>query len=260
VSDSLFRRTLEVEYLKCRRAPVMWVVSAVIGVAVPLLATAAILAVRSDASGTFAIKAASFVHGTEWPDLYSVASQVLSVAGLLAFGIMWSWCFGREFAEGTVVSLFALPISRQNIATAKLVVLGLWGALICVATIVVVVALGFVIGLGARSDAMDFWRPALVGLLTVLNALPLAWVASVRRGYLAAFGALLGVVVTTQLAVAAGAGAWIPFATPSLWAGMGGDAAADSVTAAQLLLPVAVGLLGAVATRSWWHRAQLGDS
>jgi ABC-2 type transport system permease protein len=260
VRDSLFRRALEVEDIKCRRAPVIWVVSAVIGAAVPLLATAAILAVRSDASGTFAIKAAAFIHGTGWPDLYSVTSQILSVAGLLAFGIMWSWCFGREFADGTVGSLFALPISRQNIATAKLVVLGLWGAAICVATIVVVVALGFAIGLGATSDTMDFWRPALVGLLAMLNALPLAWVASVRRGYLAAFGALLGVVVVTQLAVAVGAAAWFPFATPSLWAGMGGHAATDRVTTGQLLLPVAVGLLGAVATRSWWRRAQLGDS
>ena len=55
----------------------------------------------------------------------------------------------------------------------------------------------------------------------------------------------------------AGAGAWFPWAAPGLWSGMGGDELASSVTAVQLALPVAVGVLGLWATAAWWRRAEV---
>lgn len=94
-------------------------------------------------------------------------------------------------------------------------------------------------------------------MLTVLLTLPLALVASAARGYLAGVSALLGLVVTTQILVALGAGAWFPYASPGLWAGLGGPQLADDVTAAQLLLALPVGLAAAVATWWWWRSAKV---
>jgi ABC-2 type transport system permease protein len=52
----------------------------------------------------------------------------------------------------------------------------------------------------------------------------------------------VAVVIVTQLVTAVGGG-WFPYAAPALWMGMGGVAAAQEVSAIQLLLllPVAAG-------------------
>ncbi|GEL99786.1 hypothetical protein [Cellulomonas terrae] len=68
---------------------------------------------------------------------------------------------------------------------------------------------------------------------------------------------LLGLVVVTQVATVAGAGAWFPWAAPGLWAGMGGPAAAAAVSPVQLLLAVPVGAIGVAATLRWWSTAEL---
>jgi ABC-2 type transport system permease protein len=57
-----------------------------------------------------------------WPGLLASSTQITAAASVLAFGTLLSWMFGREFAEGTITGLFALPVSRASIATAKLAV------------------------------------------------------------------------------------------------------------------------------------------
>ena len=75
-------------------------------------------------------------------------------------------------------------------------------------------------------------------------ALPLAWVASARRGYLPAIDALLLIVVATQIITALGAGGWFPYAAPALWLGMGGHEAAATIGPIQLLLALPVSAAG----------------
>ena len=62
--------------------------------------------------------------------------------------------------------------------------------------------------------------------------------------------------VVTQLVTAIGAGAWFPYATPALWMGMGGAAAASKLSLIQLLLPLPVAAIAVIATLSWWRRAE----
>ncbi len=88
-------------------------------------------------------------------------------------------------------------------------------------------------------------------------ALPLAWVASARRGYLPAVGALLLIVVATQIIAGHGAGAGFPYAAPALWLGMGGPEAAATIGPTHLLLALPVSAAGIWATTAWWNRAQL---
>ncbi len=92
-----------------------------------------------------------------------------------------------------------------------------------------------------------------MALMTLL-ALPLAWVATVLRGYLSGISTLLGIIVVTQIVTAiSGAGGWFPYAAPSLWTGMGGAEAAAAVTPVQLMLAIPVGLLGAWAAAHRWR-------
>src|SRR5664279_214130 len=186
-------------------------------------------------------------------------SQVSTVAMLVTTGIVTAWCCGREFVDGTVAGLFAATVSRRRIAAAKFVVMIGWSLTACAATILLALLAGALLGLGPPTG--DAWSAAgmdlAAGTLMAALALPLAWVASARRGYLPAVAALLLIVIATQIITALGAGGWFPYAAPALWVGMGGPEAAASIEPTQLLLALPVSAAGIRATTSWWNHAQL---
>lgn len=206
-----------------------------------------------------AAKVRPMMQGTGWEAYLGMLAQVLSVATLLCVGIVLSWAVGREFTHGTVTGLLALPTRPRSIVLTKLAVVTVGALASVTGAVVLAVAVGPLIGLGAP-DTAAFGAAARVlgvGALMTLLSLPLAVVASARRGYLPAIGVLLGIVVATQVATVVGAGAWFPWAAPSLWAGMGGADAAAAVTPVQLLLAVPVGALAVAAVAWWWERREL---
>ena len=80
-------------------------------------------------------------------------------------------------------------------------------------------------------------------------------VASAGRGYLAAFGGLIGLIVAAQVAVLAGAGAWFPLSSPALWAA--DSPTMGSVSIGQLALVPIMSLAAASATVAWWQQRPL---
>ncbi|MDN5771755.1 MAG: ABC transporter permease, partial [Microlunatus sp.] len=143
------------------------------------------------------------------------------------------------------------------IAAAKLVLLTLWAVSIAVVLGPTAVLIGLATGLGPPdADAVAaLSRIVVLAMLTGLLALIVAIFASVGRGYLVAFGGLIGLVVAAQVAVLAGIGAWFPLSSPALWAMA--DPALGSVSGAQLaLVPIASSAV-ALSTVAWWRRAPL---
>jgi ABC-2 type transport system permease protein len=249
----------ELEWLKLRRASVARTAALALVVGTAAV-TAAFTAVGlGDGDSQMALKVRPMLQGTGWDAYLGLLGQILSVATLLSVGVVLTWAVGREFTDGTVVSLQSLPTPPGALVAAKLGTVVLGAVACALGAVTVAVPLGLLIGLGAPdADAAGAAvRAVTVALLTVALTLPLAFVASARRGYLPGIGALLGLVVVTQIATVAGAGAWFPWAAPGLWAGMGGAAAAAAVTPVQLLLAVPVGALGAVGTVRWWSTAEL---
>lgn len=189
-----------------------------------------------------------------WERLVGVVVQVTAAGGLGAFGVALSWMFGREFADGTVSALFALPVSRPTIALAKLAVFGVWAAGVAVLLTVVIAALGFAMGLGATDAAglRELARVPALAALTALIAVPSAWAATIGRGLLPGIGAAVVIMVVAQVLAVSEAGVWLPIVAPALWA-----IAPGSVPAAALLtvpsVPLVFGALCALA----WARLQL---
>lgn len=142
----------------------------------------------------------------------------VGIVMLLATGVLVAWSFGREFTDGTVVGLFALPPSPLATACAKTVALLAWVA--AMASLCFLLAAAGDVALGLPASGLC---PALASVWTVavllgISALPVGWVATVGRGYLAGITAALGIVVVANLAAGFGVGAWIPWAVPVLWA------------------------------------------
>ena len=184
-----------------------------------------------------------------WGRFVGIATQITAAASLLAFGVVSAWSVGREFSDGTISGLFALPVSRQLVVVAKLIVFTGWAAVVAVALVVVVTAVGLGLDLGVPdSEGIESLGRllALIGLSCPL-AVPAAWAATIGRGLLPGIATSIVTIAITQVAVVAGSGAWFPIAAPALWAIDPG-----AVAPTQLILVAIVPILfGALAVRSW---------
>jgi ABC-2 type transport system permease protein len=197
---------------------------------------------------------AGFSDADPWPQLVGAASQITAAGGFLAFGVALSWLVGREFADRTIAGLFASPVSRAQVALAKLAVFA--GATIPVALVLtaVVLVVGLASGLGPP-DA-DTWaglaRLLTLTVLTGFLAWPAAWVATLGRGLLPGIAATVVLIVVAQVFAVAGTGAWFPVAAPALW-----TIAPGEVSAGQLALVAVVPAASAMLAVRAWSRLQL---
>ena len=253
------RAALEVEALKIRRATVPRVAALALVIGVPDIGTGFVAVAEAAPTSQLALKVLPMLVGEGWEAQLSMVAQILSIGMLLAGGVVAAWVHGREHVDGTIGGLYAVPTRRRDVALAKSTVLVLWGAATLVTTLAVSVVAGAALGQGDLDEAAwsALGRAALVGLLTLLLALPVGTAAELLRGYLPGVGVLLGIVVVTQVVTVAGAGAWFPYAAPGTWAGMGGPALAATVRPVQLALAVPVAV-GGVLLAAWWsERAEV---
>jgi ABC-2 type transport system permease protein len=250
---SAFRDALAVEARKARSARVPFATGALLATGVSVLASTVVLAARSGNSELVAKLGPRAASG-DWSALLSGAAQITSAAGLLACGVVISWIYGREFADGTVSALFGLPVSRGTLAVAKATVYAAWSVLVTLATTVLLLVAGLTIGLGPPdSDTFaGLGRQACLGVLTALIAAPAGWASTLGRGLLPGIAAAIGILVTAQILVLADAATWVPFAAPALWA-----MSPSTSSAWPLLLVPLVPLVFGAATVLGWQRLQL---
>ncbi|WP_100448805.1 ABC transporter permease [Glycomyces xiaoerkulensis] len=191
-----------------------------------------------------------------WPLMVGTVSQIVAAGALLTFGITLSWVFGREFTDGTVYGLFALPVSRTAQTVAKFTVHFGWSVVAAAALTGLVAVAGLAIGLGGLDDsaATGLGRLFVLCAVSGLVAAPAAWAATLGRGPMAGIATTIGLIVLAQVAVLAfpSGSAWFPIAAPALWA-----LRPDEVTVAQLaLIPVFAAGFAALTARAW-NRLQL---
>ena len=191
----------------------------------------------------------------DWNGFLLAAAQITSAGGLLGFGVVLSWIFGREFGDGTITGLFALPVRRSTIALAKLFVYAVWAVAMSLCLAALLLLVGLIAGLGALTA--DTWtalsRQIGLGIMTAAIAAPVAWAATLGRSVLAGVSVAIGLVVVAQVSVLAGAGGWMPLASPALWAISSGEA----VTLLQLGLVLPYVAVFILATAAAWRTMQL---
>lgn len=244
---------LRIEALKLRRSPVGIITSLAVVIGMVALLAGITAGVRS---GQPELTAQLGPAATaEWSGLLSSAAQIASVGGMLGAGVVITWLVAREFTDGTISALFALPVSTGQIAAAKLVIFCLWAAAVSIALGIAVLGLGLALGYGAPTTEVQaaIGRQMLLILLSSLLATPAACVATLTRSLLAGVGTLIGLIVVAQVGALSGAGPWIPFSAPALWA----MSAGSEVSAVQLSLSVATGIIFAALTVFSWSRLRL---
>ena len=190
-----------------------------------------------------------------WPYYLRTLGQAIAIVGLLLFSLVESWVFGREFADGTLKDLLAVPVARANILLAKFLVVVLWSLLLTVMLFLVSLLLGAAIGLSQGTTEV-FWHGimtlAVAACLVIVDVFPFAFFASVGRGYLLPMGVTLLVLVLGNVVAIAGWGNYFPWAVPALYAELTGK---GNLEAASYLLVLLTGLAGMAGTYLWWRCA-----
>ncbi len=208
------------------------------------------------ASGLLAAKANLVAASADWPTFLSMLTQGVALAGFILFTMVVSWVFGREFADGTVKDLLALPVSRATVLLAKFSVAAVWCLGLVLAVFVVSLVTGALIGLeGGSAQTLVNGGLMLAGtaLLALAVAVPAALFASIGRGYLLPIGVAALLLIVANVLAVAGWGSYVPWAIPSIYAGSGGPL--SRLEPASIPIVLLTGVFGIVATVVWWQTA-----
>jgi ABC-2 type transport system permease protein len=162
----------------------------------------------------------------DWESLFMILTMGMGVGGIIIFGFIISWIFGREYSESTVRDLLSLPTSKNRILNAKFILYCLWSFALAIVNAV----LGIVIGTVLQFPGFEFGNILtclkdyfMTTLLTVLLGPPIAFFSIWGKGYLTPLGILVLTVVFSQIIVALGYGHYFPWAVPALFSGAGGE-------------------------------------
>jgi len=248
-----------VEWWKMKRSLVTLTATALMVILLPAMGLGFFSVAQQGGTGAVADKARAMLVGEGWAGYLGAVDQIAAAAMFVGAGVVVAWMFGREHADRTFAALFALPVPRATVATAKFIVLSGWAIVLSALVAIVTTGLGLVVDVGPFAIATQ--GPGIVRLFgialsTTGLALTIGWVASVGRGYLPAIGAVVLILGAAQVSVLFGTGGWFPFAVPGLLAVTGSDGI-PPVNAMQIaLVPLTAGL-GILATVQWWRHAEV---
>lgn len=251
---------LWVESLKIRRSKMPLLTAAAFSL-IPLTAGLFMMIIKDPewarSTGVISTKAEITTGSADWPTFFGMLSQAIAIGGLILFGLVVIWLFGREFAERTLHDLLAVPVAREATVAAKFVLAAAWVAVLTLLVFAAGIAVGSLVGLPDWSATLALeagLRLAATAVMTLLLVSPFVLVASISRGYLPAVGSMLLVVVLAQISAALGWGGYFPWSVPALFSGVAGQQA-GAVHLVGYLSVGLVGLAGVAGTLAWWRLA-----
>lgn len=249
---------LTIEWWKLRRSRVVSVATFLLAGFIPAMGLGIFSVANSDTTGPLAAKTAGLLIGEGWEAYLGAIAQISAAGFFVGAGVVAAWVFGREHADRTFSSLFALTVSRRTIALAKFIVLTGWVVILTAAIGVVAVIIGAIADVGPIDSAIlePLGRLLAVVLIAGLLSLSGGYIASVGRGYLPAVGFLAITVAVSQVAVLFGTGGWLPFVVPGLIAIAGSEAAPDLSAIQFALVPVVIAFIVWL-TVVWWQKAEV---
>lgn len=253
-----FYSALWTEMLKARRSKVPLFTS--IGFMLAPLTGGLFMVIMKDPEraremGLLSTKAQLVMSTAEWSTFFSMLTQAIAIGGFILFSIVTSWVFGREFADRTAKDLMAVPTSREEIVSAKLIVIAVWVLLVTILIFGVGLLVGTWVDIPGWTNhlAWSSFRDVMITAgLNLLLMTPVTFFATAGRGYLPPFGWTILAIFFAQIIAATGWGDWFPWSVPALFSGMVGPRGEQLGLHSYVLVFVA-SLLGLAATFYWWR-------
>lgn len=255
----IYFRSISSEILKIRHSSILWVTFLAFALGPIMGGLALYLSASSDiqqSSSALGQKALLMSFTSDWNSYIIILSQVVGVGGVVVFGFVASWLFGREYSDKTAKDLLALPTSRAQILNAKFIIYTLWCFALIISNLIIGVIIGLILGLEGF-DLSLLPSSVNVYLLTSFMVIglgsPISFMAIWGKGYLAPIGFVVFVLVLSQIIAAVGFGQYFPWAVPGLYSGISTEMKA-SVNGLSYSIVAAVSFIGFIATHFWWTR------
>ncbi len=191
--------------------------------------------------------------GADWTMYLGLFGQLMAAGGFILFVLAISWTFGREFADGTVKDMLAVPVPRATILAAKFIIVVLWSLGLSLVIILFGLLMGSMIGLpGGAIQVISHgaWVALATGAMTAVAVLPFALFAGMGRGYLLPIGLAILTLMLTNFVAIAGWGEYFPWAVAGLY-----SQGKEALAPVSYWILVLTGLAGMVATYAWWKWA-----
>lgn len=209
-------------------------------------------------SGAFKSKAQMMSFEANWSSYLGLLSQAIGVGGILIFGFIASWLFGREYSEGTAKDLLSLPVSRAKILNAKFIYYFTWCIAVALWNLLLGLLIGFIIQVPVWSTEIFLFNLKIYCITTILVILlntPVALLAVAGRGYLIPLGLVAVMLVLAQILGALGIGSYFPWAVPGIYSGSGGEALKSQLNVMSYLILLITSFAGYAGTILWWKYA-----
>ncbi len=190
---------------------------------------------------------------TDWSSYLVLLAEIISAGAFFFFVIAVSWVFGREFTDGTLKDLLAVPVSRSSILLAKFFMVIIWSIAMAIIILLFSLVMGVIIQLPGGSPSVIMNGLIVVAItvcLAIAVVLPFAFFASVGRGYLLPIAIAILSLIMANLIMALGWAEFFPWAIPTLYAQGEG-----SLSAISYWIVLITSLLGMIATYLWWKYA-----
>jgi ABC-2 type transport system permease protein len=255
---------LQVEYLKIRRSKTLWLT--ILAFAVLTIIGGLLMFILKDPArarqlGLIGAKAQIFGGTADWPSFFNLVFLLAGIGGLIIFGFIFVWIFGREYTDKTYYDMLSLPTSRMTIVIAKIIMSVFWSLAMILLVFFLSLAIGAILQLPGSSAAVIRHGLAVLlqtGALTAIVCIPFGFVASYTRGYLPAVGGIFAVLILGDVLNEVGYGQFFPWIIPMI--SSGAAQALTGKTAAPLsfisyLLVILIGIISMFATIAWWRYA-----
>lgn len=248
-----------VEWLKIIKSKVLWIVTFFF-MFIPAMMGMLMILVKypelASKMGIISSTKASMVGNADWPTMFMLMGQIISVGGIFGFGFITSWVFGREYSEKTLKDLLALPISRTIIVLAKFAVISICSIALSILMFAISIAIGQLVGLGELTFniiIVEFLRFEVSSLLLIALCTPIAFFANMGRGYMLPLGCIIILVILAQFIGALGLAPYFPWAIPVLYFEQAGGTDTGLSIASYVILFL-TSALGLYFTQYWWNK------
>jgi ABC-2 type transport system permease protein len=253
--------TFGVEYMKIRKSGIFWISLVFFIFVISMMGVIMFVQKHpeiSDKLGLVGTKATMFKTGEpNWLNYFALIAQVFAGIGMVGFGFLTSWVFGREYAEHTIKDLLALPVSRWYVVVAKFIVIIIWSSVLALVFFVFSLIVGKISGLSGWSLTLVSQfagKFTVVTLLTVLLCTPVAFFASYSRGYLLPIGFVIVTLITANFTGLVGLAPYFPWSIPGALTIPPGTEGMQLVWSSYLIVGLTV-LMGLAGTIAWWQYA-----
>jgi len=249
------------ESLKVRKSKIFWITILIFSFIAVMMGLLVFIANHPELVGDSVVLSAkaSMIGDADWLAYFELLYQLIAMIGLLGFGFVISWVFGREYSDRTIKDMLALPVSRFTIVLSKFIVITIWVAMLSLILFVLGLATGLAVnipGWSGETALHAFFIFTGTSILTLLLCTPIAFFASYGRGYLLPMGFIILVIIITQFAIIGipGIAPYIPWAIPALFCGAAGPSG-PQIGAVSYIILFFTSILGLLITYAWWRFA-----